>query len=113
MARSIRNEAQRPWAPVEVDLPELAEIVFDATQNVTQGAALENLELGHAGLRNACWFGANGMGSGSYRVDSLSPGLTTRRLRRPPRRNTPLHCVRPSQPAEARFTPSNGEFLTF
>jgi hypothetical protein len=112
MARSKRNEAQRPSATVEVGVRELAETVSEAALNVTSGATLETLDLGHAGLRNVCWSSASGMGSGSCRDDSVAP-LVTRRVRRPPRSRTPLHCVRPSQAAEARFTPDNCEFLTY
>jgi hypothetical protein len=56
------------------------------------GTGFETLNLGHACLRNEC----------CSRV----------RFRRPRRSRTPLHRLRPSGGAEARFTPDNYEFRT-
>ena len=113
MARSRRNETNRLTASVEAG-PDLTEItVSEATPNGQSGAAFEALNLGHAGLQNECWSGARTIGVGSYRGDSVAAPLVTRRLRRPPRCRTPLHCVRPSQTAEARFTSDAFEFLTY
>ena len=112
MARSKRNEANRLTASVEAKFPDLTEIsVSEAVPNSESGAALETLNLGHAGLRNECWSGASASGLGSYRGDSLAPRLAIRRLRRPPRCRMPLHSVRPLQAAEARFTSDNFEFV--
>jgi len=115
MARSTRKDTQRLSAPVEAaSLPDLTEITFPAAAPQGEsGAAFETLNLGHAGLRNECWSGASGTGSGSRRGDSVASRLAAGRLRRPPRSRTPLHWVRPSQAAEARFTPDNREFLAY
>lgn len=82
MARSTRIDAQWQSAlKVELGLRDLGELP---------------LNLGHAGLWTECYSGASGKGLG---------------LRRPPRRRTPLHRLRPSERAEPRFTLENCEFL--
>jgi hypothetical protein len=115
MTRSARNDTQRQLVPkVEQGLRDLAELaVCDEVSTVESGAAPDSLDLGHAGVRNECWSGASGMRSETSRTGSAGPRLATQRLPRPPRRRTPLHCLRPSQQAEARFTPDYREFLTF
>jgi hypothetical protein len=113
MARSRRNEANRLSASVEAGLLDLAEIIVsEAAPNGESGAAFETLNLGHGSLRNECWSGASAAALGSYRGDSVAPRPATRRLRRPPRRRTQLHSVRPLQAAEARFTSDYFELLT-
>lgn len=101
MARSTRNNAQRQSAPkVEQGLRDVAELaVCEEDSIVESGPTLDTLNLGHAGLRTECWPG--------------TPRLATLRLRRPPRRRTPLHRWRPSDGAEARFTPNNSGILAY
>lgn len=101
MAHSRRKESQRPLAE------ELAEELRAAAKRVeiaSDDEALrdrciaipEALDLGHARLRNECW----------------GPlGQRTRRSRRLRHRRTILHATRPSEAAEARFAPSQSEFL--
>jgi len=114
MARSSRNDAQRQSAlMVEEDRSDLTELpVPDGGVIGESGAALDTLSLGHAGLRNECWSGVSGMELGSCRRQTAAPRLAAR-LRRAPRCRTPLHSVRPSQAAEARFTTDDPEFLTY
>ena len=115
MARSMRNGAERQSAPkVEQGLRDVAELaVCEEDSFVERGPALDTLNLGHAGLRNECWSGANGRGVGSYRSEFAAPQFATQRLRGPRRRRTQLHHSRPPHRAEARFTPDNREILTF
>ena len=73
--------------------------VQPSTLKLEQGPrdlASDILTLGHAGLRYECRSGATGPC-----------------LRSPPRRRTPLHRLRPSQQAEARFTSEYCEILTY
>ena len=101
MAHSTRKESQRPLAE------ELAEELCAAAKRLEIAgddgalpdrhvAMPESLDLGHARLRNACW--------GPLKK-------RTRGLRRRRHRRTILHTARPSAPAEARFAPSQSEFL--
>ena len=114
MARSTRNDAQRQSAPkVEQSLRDLAELaVCEEDSFVELGPALDTLNLGHAGLRNECWPGTSAMVSGTSSSGAAAPRRATLRLRRPPRKRTPLHRSRPSQRAEARIIPDNREILT-
>ena len=113
MTRPTRNEAQSELAPAERDPRDLAQRVISQEDPVGEsGAALETVSLGHAGLRNECWRGASGMRPGGGRGEPAAPRLATQRLRRPPRRRTPLHRLRPSAGADARFTPDDRELLT-
>ena len=115
MARSSRDDAQRQSALlVEEGRSDLTELpVPDGGGIGESGAALDTLSLGHAGLRNECWSGVSGMELGSRRRQTAAPRLAALRLRRAPRCRTPLHSVRPSQAAEARYTPDDPEFLTY
>jgi hypothetical protein len=115
MARSTRNDAQRQSASkVEPGLPDLVELAGSEDSLIgASGAALESLNLGHAGLRNECWSSVGGRGLGSARSEFAAPQFATQRLRGPRRRRTHLHLSRPAQRAEARFTPDNREILTF
>lgn len=98
MAQSRRNDIQRE-TPTDLervpnDRQQIAvdnEGLFDGF-----GPVLESLDLGHAGLRSECW--------AALRQRTL-------RLPRSARQRTPLHLARPSAPAEARFTPLQGEFI--
>lgn len=113
MTRYTRNEAQPESEPAERDLQDLAQRVISPAEPVDEsGAALETVSLGHAGPRNECWSGASVMGLGGGRGESAAVRLAAQRLRRPPRRRTPLHRLRPSPPAEARFAPDDRELLT-
>jgi hypothetical protein len=105
VARSMRNDAKRRAAPnVEQSLQLLVELaVCEEDSFVEPGRAPDTLNLGHAGLRNECWSGTSAMVSSTFRT-----GLAAPRLRRPPRKRTPLHQSRPSQRAEARFILDNG-----
>jgi hypothetical protein len=76
-----------------------------------QSTSEETLNLGHAGLRSECWPGTGVPGSGSGHSVSAAPRYPALRLRRPARKRTPLHRVRPSQAAEARFTSEDYEFI--
>lgn len=113
MARSSRNDAQRQSAlMVEEGRSDLTELPVPEGGAIGESAAaLETLSLGHAGLRNECWSGVSGMELGSCRRQTAAPRLATLRLRRAPRCRTPLHSVKPSQAAEARFTPDDCELL--
>jgi len=114
VARSTRNAAQRQSAPkVEQSLSDLAELaVCEVDSFVELGPALDTLELGHAGLRKECWPGTSAMVSSTARSGPAAPRPVALRLRRPPRKRTPLHRSRPSRRAEARFIPDNREIPT-
>jgi hypothetical protein len=114
VASSTRNDPQRQSVPkVEQSLRDPAELaVCEEDSFVEIGAALDTLNLGHAGLRNECWPGTSAPVSSTSRGGPAAPRRATRRLRRPPRQRTPLHRSRPSQRAEARFIPDNHEILT-
>jgi hypothetical protein len=111
VARSTRNDAKRQSAPnVEQSphlLAELAECEEDSL--VEPGLALDTLNLGHPGLRNECWSGTSAIVSSTSRSRPAAPRRATLRLRRAPRKRPPSHQSRPSQRAEARFIPDNGE----
>jgi len=109
VARSTRNDAQRQSAPeVEQSLRDLAELaVCEEGSFVDLGPALDTLNLGHAGLRNECWPSSSAMVSSASRSELAPPQRAVLRLRRQPRKRTPLHCSRPLQRAEARFIPGN------
>jgi hypothetical protein len=98
MARSTQNDPERELAPeVESTLHDRAEIVESQDRPFGRSVpAQETLNIGHAGLRNECWAALR---------------QATLRLRRPARKRTPLHCSRPSQVAEARFTSDGYEFI--
>jgi len=114
VARSTRNDPQRPSAPrVEQGLRVAAEPAAREEESLVElGPAPESLNLGHAGLRNECWPGTSAMVSSTCRSGPAAPRRATLRRRRPPRKRTPLHGSRPSQRAEARFIPDNREILT-
>jgi hypothetical protein len=97
MARSTQNDAARQLVPeVESSLHDEAEIVQPQDKPFGRSTpAQETLNIGHAGLRSECWAALR---------------QATLRLRRPARKRTPLHCSRPSQVAEARFTLNGYEF---
>jgi hypothetical protein len=79
---------------------------------VESGAVPDVLYLGHSGVRNECWAGANGVVSGTFRSESAAPRVASQRSRRVPRQSTLLHRMRPSREAQARFAPEHCEFLT-
>ena len=114
MARSTRNDPQRPLAPrVEQGLRLPAEPAAREEDSLVElGPAPETLNLGHAGLRNECWPGTSAMVSSTSRSGPAVPRSATLRPRRLPRKRTPFHGSRPSQWAEARFIPDNREILT-
>jgi len=115
MARSKRIDAQLPSVPlVERGLSDQARLA--ARKERPSGeleAAWDGLNLGPAGLGNECLSSVGGMGSGSCRSEFAPPGFARQRLRRPARCRSPRHLLRPLQPAEARFTPDNREFLPY
>jgi hypothetical protein len=115
MARSTRNDAQRQSAPKgEPGLPDLVELAgSEVTLIGESGAALESLNLGHAGLRNECWAGESARGLGRSRSEFAPPLFAAQRLRGARRRRPQLPHSRPSYRAEARLTPDNREILTF
>ena len=101
MPHSRRNESQRPLAE---DLAQEQRVAEKRLEIASDDEALrdrcipipDTLDLGHARLRNECW----------------GPlGQRPRRSRGSRHRRTILHATRPSEPAEARFAPSEGEFL--
>lgn len=96
MAHSMRNGLQPQPAPEN----ELAAPEDDMT-----------LTVGHACLASQCWLGARRIGSrktSDVVAARLGVVLSLRRAAPPCGR----HCPRPSQPAEARFTSAEGQFLT-
>jgi hypothetical protein len=96
MASSMRNDLQAQSVPDE---------------DVTAAKDETTLDLGHAGLVSECWPGARRKGSGTGSNVMAAPSRSALRLRRPaPRRM--CRCPRPSQPAEARFTADDSQFLT-
>ena len=114
MARSTLNDARRQSVPkVEPGIPDLVELTGSEDGPIAEGAALESLNLGHAGLRNECWSRVGGKGWGSSRSEFAAPQFATQRLRGPRRRRTQLYHSRPPYRAEARFTADNPEILTF
>lgn len=112
MARSTQNDPQRQSTPdLESALHDRAEIeAFKENPIDRPGAAQETFNIGHACLRSECWPGTRAAGPGRWSSESVAPRRAPSRLRRPARKHTPLHCVRPSQEAEARFTLQDYEF---
>jgi hypothetical protein len=102
MANSTRNRTQRQAEIAKVKDGPIGEA----------RSAPETPNLWHAAPRSECWTGASGAGAESWGSPFASPGRPALRLRRLPRRRTPLHCSRPSPGAAARFTSCGGEFLT-
>jgi hypothetical protein len=115
MARSTRNDAQRLSAlKLEAALADDLEELAGSEDGLigASGGAVEILNLGHAGLRNDCWSGANARGLGSFRSEFAAPQFAAPRFRGPGRRRTRLHHMRPPYKAETRFTSDHYEFLT-
>jgi hypothetical protein len=112
MARSTQNDPRWESTPdVERALNDRAEIEeFKENSSGRSGAAQETLNIGHACLRSECWPGTSAASWGSCLSESVAPRRTPARFQRPARRRTPLHRVRPSQVAEARFTSQDYEF---
>jgi hypothetical protein len=109
VARSMRSHAKRQSAPnleQSLHLP-VEPVVCEEDSFVEPGLALDTLNLGHADLRNECWSGTSAIVWSTFRT-GLAPRRATPRLRRPPRKRTPLHQSRPSQRADARFILDNG-----
>jgi hypothetical protein len=97
MARSTQNDPKRQLvSEVESALHDRGEIAQPQDRPFGRSVPTqETLNIGHAGLRSECWAALR---------------QATLRLRRPARKRTPLHCSRPSQVAEARFTSQDYEF---
>jgi hypothetical protein len=114
VARSTRNDPQRPSAPrIEQGFRVPAEPAAREEGSLVElGPAPETLNLGHAGLRNECWPGTNAMVSSTSRGGPAAPRRAMLRPPRPPRKRPPLHGSGPSQRAEARFIPDSREILT-
>jgi len=112
MARSTQNDPQGQSTPeAEQALHDRAEVETVKENPIGRpGAAQETLNIGHACLGSECWPGTRVAGWGSYCSESEAPRRAPPRLRRPARKRTPLHCVRPSRVAEARFTSQDYEF---
>lgn len=112
MARSRQNDPRRESTPdVERALNDRAEMEeFKENPIGRSGAAPETLNIGHACLRSECWPAPSAASWGSCCSESVAPRRAPARLQRPARRRTPLHRVRPSQVAEARFTSQDYEF---
>jgi hypothetical protein len=72
---------------------------------VTSAAELER------DLRSECWSGATGGRLVGVRSDFAAPQFSPQRLRGARRRRRQLPHSRPSQAAEARFTPFDCEIL--
>jgi hypothetical protein len=81
-------------------------------EDVTTAKAETTLDLGHARLASECWGRLRGSGSGTRSNVMAAPKRPALRFRRHPPQQHIRRCPRPSQPAEARFTPEGGEFLT-
>jgi hypothetical protein len=95
MASSMRNHVQLQ------PLPE---------KDVTAAKEETTLDLGHAGLASECWPGARRAGSDTRSNIMAAPRRRALRSRRPARQRV-RPCPRPSQPAEARFTVADCQFL--
>lgn len=113
MARSTQNDPRWESTPdVERALNDRAEIEeFKENSSGRSGAASETLNIGHPCLRSECWPGTSATGWGSYCSESVAPRRPPSRLRRSARKRMPLHRVRLSQVAEARFTPQDYECI--
>lgn len=113
MTRGTRNDGQWQSAPeVEPDLLDLVGVArCEDGLSIESGTALEQLSLGHAGLRSECWPRSSGMESWSFRSE-LAALTFGQRVRRPSRNRTPRHRSRLEYKAEARFTPVNPEMLS-
>ncbi len=98
MTQSRRKGSRRPLATeVECALREdRAQITAENETLLDRPGAQESLDLGHAGLRSACW---------------AARRHSARRTPGPARTRTPLHLARPSARADARFTPPQPEFI--
>jgi hypothetical protein len=113
MAKSTRNGRQRR-APSQVDPypqepPETAEPISGAMDE--SRSTLETPTLWHGGPRSECWTSSSVAASGSWGSPFAAPGRPVLRLRRLPRRRTPLHCSRPVQRAAERLISHRAEFL--
>jgi hypothetical protein len=86
------------------DRPEL-------TQSADSATAQEPLNLGHAGLGSDCWGARSAMASAAWSCWSQPAWEAPLRLPRPARQRTPLHCLRPAQEAQGRFTSEDFEIL--
>ena len=96
MASSMRNDMQSLSVPEE---------------EVTAAREETTLDLGHAGLTSECWPSAGGIGSDT-RSNVMAPRRPALRLYCPARLRM-RRCARPSQPAEARFTVADSQFVTW
>ena len=110
MARSTHND------PQQQSTPELEKVSSHPSDSKgaqpapgPPGSLQENLNLGHACLRSECWPGRTATDPDKRYWDS-TPRLAMFGQARPPRRS-PLRHPRPAQPAEARFTSNDYEFI--
>ena len=108
MPHSKHDGQRRSISEVELSLQDRAELTEPKDSPTSQ----EPLNLGHAALRSECWGVTSATASASYFSGSPGPREATVRLPRPGRKRTPLHRLRPSQWAEARFTSQDFEILT-
>jgi hypothetical protein len=114
MANSTRHGTQRqPPSQADPCPQDRAEIAKGKDGPIAESSpTLETPNLWHAAPRSECWTSTTVTESGSWGSRFAAPGRPARRLRRPPRRRTRLHCSRPFQGAEARFTSRPTEYLT-
>jgi len=104
MARSARNDGTGSWHGKGGPRDPAVRAARAEDSVVESEPAPDSLNLGHAGLSDECWSGTCRMGSGRCGGVSAVP---------PRQPHTPSNRSRPSQQAEAHFTPENREFLTY
>ena len=114
MANTTRKGGQRQPSSVRVrypqERPETAKIP-DGLTNESK-STLELPILWHGSSRSECWTSTSGTASGNWASPFAVAGRPALRLRRAPRRCSPLHRLRPIQEAAVRFVSERGEFLT-
>ena len=110
MARSTHNH------PQQQSTPEQEKVSSDPSESEEAqpapglpGSPQENMNLGHACLRSECWPGRTATDPDKRYWDS-TPRLARFSHARLPR-GSPLPHPRPAQPAEARFTCNDYEFI--
>ena len=113
MANSARNGTQRrPPSDVDSLPPDQSETAKGREAPIGEsGYTLETPGVWRGASRSECWTRATATVWGSWGSPFTAPDRPALPLHRLPRRRTPLHSLRPSQEAEARFVPRSSEFL--
>lgn len=114
MADSTRNGARRRASSEVVSHPQESPATAKLNGELIDESrsTLEMPMLCYGVPRSQCWTGTSVTGSETWGSPFAAPGRPALRLRRSPRRPTPLHCSRPVRPAAARFVSPCAVFLS-